>query len=80
MKSTEQKINNVIGQLKGISRMIESGEDCVAVITQFRAAIAALRKIMAGHIETEASACLEGKRIGRNKDKLFRIIKELERW
>jgi len=42
MKTQEQLINNIIGQLKGISKMIEDEKDCFQVMTQIKAVKSAL--------------------------------------
>jgi len=51
MKTNTQRINNVIGQLNGICKMIDDGEDQFKVVTQMKAARSALNSVMTNYME-----------------------------
>ncbi|MCF7836597.1 metal-sensing transcriptional repressor [Candidatus Gracilibacteria bacterium] len=42
MKTIQQLIQNTIGQLEGIKKMDERGEDCLKILTQLKAVRSAL--------------------------------------
>ena len=58
MKDTTQLINNVIGQLRGIDKMVQEKKDCFTVLNQIKAARSALDSLSAKYIEKEFSSCL----------------------
>lgn len=66
MKTQEQLINNIIGQLKGISKMIEDEKDCFQVMTQIKAVKSALNSFTNKFIEENFLNCLVD---GCKKDK-----------
>ncbi|MFQ5493023.1 MAG: metal-sensitive transcriptional regulator [Candidatus Dojkabacteria bacterium] len=51
MKSNEQLINNIVGQLNGVKKMVDEEKDPFAVITQMKAARSALNSVMTKYIE-----------------------------
>jgi DNA-binding FrmR family transcriptional regulator len=71
VKTIEQRINNVIGQLNAINRMTQEGQDCFQVLTQMKAAKSGLVNIMTMFLEEKARDC------GTDREKFSRIIKEL---
>ena len=52
------KLNRVGGQIEGIKRMISEGRDCTDILTQLRAARAAIRRIEADILETHLKNCV----------------------
>lgn len=56
-KNPTQLINNVIGQLEGVNRMIEAKKDCYKTIIQLKAARAALDNVFYEFIQTNALGC-----------------------
>lgn len=77
MKSQKQLINNVIGQLNGVNRMIEEKTDCFSVITQMKAAKSALNSAMNKYIEENFSTCLSGCNTNKKNEMLKKLILEL---
>lgn len=51
MKTYEQRLKNVSGQINGISKMIENEEDAFKVLTQMKAARSALNSAMSVYIQ-----------------------------
>ena len=66
MKNNSQLINNIIGQLKGIDKMIQEEKDCFMVLNQIKAARSAMDSLTAKYIEKEFVSCLK---TCSNKDK-----------
>jgi len=59
MKNTEQRLNNIIGQLEGVKKMLAAPErDCFKIITQLKAARSAIGALMEKHMESEVDSCL----------------------
>jgi len=79
MKTTEQLINNIIGQLNGISKMRQEKKDCLAVLTQMKAAKAAMNNLINKYLEEAAFACLESKQKNISKNNIKKIITELSK-
>lgn len=52
------RLNRVAGQINGIKKMIEDGRYCPEILTQLRAARAALRSIEASILEEHLGACV----------------------
>lgn len=75
MKNKEQLINNIIGQLNGISKMIRAKQDCRAVITQFKAVKSAVNAVMGKYIEENVDNCFKTK-IGK-KEKIKNLVREI---
>ncbi|MFZ5424935.1 MAG: metal-sensitive transcriptional regulator [Patescibacteria group bacterium] len=77
-KTTEQLLNNVIGQLNGVKKMMGEEKDCVAVLSQMKAAKSAIASIMDKYVQENATSCLED--VGsENKVTLLKLIKELSK-
>ncbi len=75
MKNSEQRINNIVGQLEGIKRLIKSDKrDCFQVITQLKAAKSAVASLMEKIISDELTTCVIP---GKDNIKLQKIIKEI---
>lgn len=77
IKTTEQRLNNIIGQLGGVKKMLSGDEhDCLAALTQLKAIRAATAHLMDKILEQEFDRCLvESSPSGRGKiEKIFREI------
>jgi len=76
MKNSQQLINNIIGQLKGVERMIEQNKDCLSLMVQLKAVRAAISSLMDKIAEQEFEYCLKK---GETKEKanLKKIFKEI---
>jgi CsoR family transcriptional regulator, copper-sensing transcriptional repressor len=58
MKTQLQLVNNVIGQLSGIKKMMESEEECFKVLVQIKAAKAALDSFTAKYLQENFVECV----------------------
>lgn len=76
MKTNEQRINNIIGQLNGIKRLLaEPKTDCLQVITQLKATRAALDSLTTKIISDETLPCLASEPV--KQAQLNKILKEI---
>lgn len=77
MKNYQQRLNNVVGQLKGVGKMIEEKEDCSKVLIQFQAARSALSSLMNKYLEENLIDCLNKNCSEKNKNKISELIKSV---
>lgn len=77
MKNEEQLINNVIGQLEGIKRMIEEEKDCGLVLVQLQASKSALNAFVNKYIENNALSCLKDNCSRKGRAELKELLKQL---
>lgn len=77
MKNTEQRINNIIGQLNGIKKMLQNEKHgCFDLIVQLKAVKSAMSSLMQKMVAEEMDSCWrEGKKDQQNK--VEKILKEL---
>jgi DNA-binding FrmR family transcriptional regulator len=76
-KSNEQLINNIIGQLEGIKKMLtEKDKDCFSVLIQMKAAKAAFERVMIGYAGQNLMDCA-AKMKAPDKDKLSKLLQEI---
>ncbi len=73
-----KKLNRVAGQLEGIRKMIEDGRYCTEIITQLRAARAAIRNLEASILETHLHHCVTDAMLSGNKQSAAKKIEELK--
>lgn len=59
MKTNEQLLNNIIGQLHGVNKMLEQKQDCFAVLNQMKAARATFNKLINNYLSAEILRCLK---------------------
>jgi len=77
MKTTEQRLNNIIGQLEGAKKMLANKErDCFAMLIQMKAARSAMSALMEKVVGEEFDRCLLVPHQG-NKEKIEKILKEI---
>lgn len=76
MKNQEQLINNIIGQLNGIKRMLDGGQDCLAVLIQLKATKAALGALSSKLVVETLIDCASPKN-QQKKLVMEKLIKEL---
>lgn len=76
MKNYTQRINNIVGQLQGVSRMIENEKDCLEVLAQMKAVKSAVSSLVYKYIEDEFNNCMSCKTKNSNQriKKLFAEI------
>ena len=83
-KTQLPRLNRVRGQVDGIIRMIESERYCVDVLTQLRAARAALRRVEQAVLREHAEHCVAGAAEASQPDqaqaKLQELFEALERY
>lgn len=79
MKTLEQRINNVIGQLEAIKTMISSEEDCFKALTQMKAAKAGLSRTMQLFLEEHAMGCINQSAHPETALKLKTLVAELSK-
>ena len=77
MKTKEQLINNIIGQMKGIQNMMASDLDCFDILVQLKAAKSALNNMICKYIEEELGECSSRKGPQSQKDKIKKLLIEL---
>ena len=77
MKNKQQLINNIIGQLNGVNKMINEEKDCFQTIIQVKAAKSALASFMNKYIEEQYTRCLTGCKKKSDEIKLKKLIIEL---
>lgn len=73
-KNKLQRINNTIGQLNGIKKMIEDDKDCHSIIIQLNAAKSSISSLANYLINENFSNCLSK---NKKNDELKKIIKSL---
>lgn len=71
------RLNRVKGQLDGIEKMVVEQRYCVDILVQFRAAMAALRKLEAEVFERHLHHCVEQAMQSRDPKEVERKIGEL---
>lgn len=77
MKTCNQRINNVIGQLSGVKEMMAAGSpDCFKVVVQLKAARSAISSIMEKYLAEEFDSCLM-KSSGEEQMQLKKIFAEV---
>jgi len=77
MKTTEQRINNIIGQLNGAKKMLTNKQrDCFSLLIQLKAIKSALASLMEKVVAEEFDRCL----VNQTKDnslQMEKIFKEI---
>jgi DNA-binding FrmR family transcriptional regulator len=77
MKTAEQRINNIVGQLNGVKKMLVDKErDCFSVIMQLKASKSALDSLMGEIINVEFDHCLRAGQPNKRKE-IEKIFKEI---
>ncbi|MFC1721537.1 metal-sensitive transcriptional regulator [Patescibacteria group bacterium] len=75
MKTDKQLINNVIGQLNGVGKMMEEQKDCLEILVQLKAAKAALNNVVANFLECNLDRCLKSEE--KNEVEYKKLVSEL---
>jgi DNA-binding FrmR family transcriptional regulator len=71
-KNYGQRINNISGQINGVSRMIQEEKDCFEILTQLKAVRSAIDSLMNKYIEEKVESC-----ISSNKSEDKQTLKKL---
>lgn len=72
------KLNRIAGQIEGIKRMIEKDRHCPDLLTQLRAARAAIRRVEADILETHLKSCVADAMASGNEKETARKLEELK--
>lgn len=75
MKKEIAKINRIIGQMQGLSKMIENNSGCEKIIVQFQAVKGALDSVFNDVLNNNLEKCLRGPRSKEIKMILKQIAK-----
>ncbi|HWS48971.1 MAG TPA: metal-sensitive transcriptional regulator [Candidatus Methanoperedens sp.] len=59
MKSNQQRLNNIVGQIEGVKKMMDKEADCQKVLTQLKAIKSAVAGVMDSVIEEKFETCLK---------------------
>lgn len=79
MKTSTQRINNIIGQLEGVKKMLERDDvDCFKLVIQLKAVRSAMSSLMEKVMAEELSRCLLDKKTTHH-DSLLKLIKEFSK-
>jgi DNA-binding FrmR family transcriptional regulator len=70
-------LNRIEGQIKGIKKMIEDRRYCVDILTQLKAAKAAIHKVEQGVLKTHMHHCLINAVESKNEHDIRTKIDEL---
>mgnify|MGYP001228456082 CR=1 FL=1 len=76
MKTKQQRINNIIGQLNGINKMLDNNENCEKIFIQLKSIQSAIMSITNKIIEEELDKCIS--KDGKNITKIKKIIKQIK--
>lgn len=78
MKTNEQRINNIIGQLEALKRNFKtSNYDCCQKLIQLKAVRSALSSLSEKIIKEELENCLSNNLKKKDKEKIDLLIKEI---
>lgn len=72
------KLNRVAGQIDGIKRMIEESRYCPDILTQLRAARAALKRVEADILETHLQSCVADAIVSGDKENVDQKVEEVK--
>jgi CsoR family transcriptional regulator, copper-sensing transcriptional repressor len=77
------RLNRIEGQVRGVTRMVEEGRYCIDVLTQIKAARAALAKVEIEMLRDHLGHCVESAIVSGDRDeqrkKATELINLLER-
>lgn len=71
------RLSRVEGQVRGVARMVEDGRYCIDVLTQLRAARAALARVESELLKDHLATCIEGAIAGGDQEDQRRKASEL---
>lgn len=76
MKNVSQRINNLIGQLEAIQKMIAAEKDCLKTLVQIKAARGSLDSLVAKFLVENLAKC-SSLRSSQKKKEFEKIVTEL---
>lgn len=77
-KNSLQLLNNIIGQLNGVKKMLEDDRPCVDVIPQLKASRSAISSLLNKYVSLNVEFCIAGLSKDSKAD-LSKLIKELSK-
>ena len=60
MKNPQQRLSIIIGQLNGIKKMMDNGDDCIKLITQLKASRSGIEGVIDTIISDKFDTCMHG--------------------
>lgn len=72
MKSNTQRLNNVIGQIEGVKKMLSEKKDCIKILIQLKAIRSGVSGVMNKVIEEQFETCMSSV-TKKDKDLLIKI-------
>ncbi|MBF0289449.1 MAG: metal-sensitive transcriptional regulator [SAR324 cluster bacterium] len=72
-----RRLNKIEGQVKGIRKMIEDQRYCVDIVSQVKAAMAALRQVELGVLESHIQHCVQAAMNTNDTSEVEEKIKEI---
>jgi DNA-binding FrmR family transcriptional regulator len=76
-QSCGARLKRIEGQVRGIARMVEEDRYCIDILTQIRAARAALRRVEDEVLSDHVSHCVEGAIASGDAQEQRRKVQEL---
>lgn len=77
MKSNQERLSNIAGQIEGVKKMMLEGKDCLQLLTQLKAIKSAVGGVMDSLIESEFNTCLSSLK-EKDKKLLIKIKKYVQ--
>lgn len=77
MKSNQERLSNIAGQIEGVKKMMSEGKDCLQLLTQLKAIKSAVGGVMNSLIESEFNTCLSSLK-EKDKKLLIKIKKYVQ--
>lgn len=79
MKTLDQRINNVIGQLEAVKKMAHSEEDCFNTLVQMKAVRSGVNSVIKLFLEEQVTKCIDSPKNLSNsidKQKISQLLEE----
>ena len=77
IKTPKQLINNIVGQLNGVGRMLDENKDCLEVLVQLKAIRSAMDSLSGKLIAGDLLKCSAKLKDPRDADKIKKLLEEL---
>jgi DNA-binding FrmR family transcriptional regulator len=77
LKTSQQLINNIIGQLNGIKNMLAEEKECILVMNQMKAVRAAFNSLVCKYLSEQTDSCLKKSGTEIQKEKIRKLITQI---
>ena len=77
MKTPQQLINNIIGQLNGVSRMLDQDQECLKILVQLKAVKSAMDSLSGKLIASDLLKCSARLKNPKDAEKIKKLLEEL---